>query len=488
MMITAADEPDFLHASSDCLLPPEAWVNKKERFRCHVCAQKFNNLFRRRNHCRLCGELFCKQCIVHKFVHVVGREKVSVKVCTPCAYEDAENHGKRRSPRLQTSRRLLQMRATTFESTTGDLLSSPSEASIGDRHRRDSHRTPHTYSSAAASASTVSSLRRSLCGDSRGDLDFEESFYQGRYDCPSAPCMIDEIERVNALKALQILYTAPEETFNVICELAATTLHCPMSIVSFMDLERQWFKAKMGMTKNSFSRRVSFCAHAIASATPTVVLDTTLDPRFTTNPLVVDYGIRFYASVPLVTSDGWVVGTLAAFDYHAHLSCDASSLVPLAKGIMQQLEERRVTRQVRRRRQASSFDERCYAQTATTPVPPLAAMKKSTSSSSTSQLHHTPTLGPQRHPASHDPQALLLGGGVGLPQRAESAPASPQLKTLAAPPVKMESILIDLLHKTSETQQQLAVQQDSMFATLSNHSEQIGKLAEALARMESKLE
>ncbi|KAG9410477.1 hypothetical protein AC1031_018516 [Aphanomyces cochlioides] len=410
------DEADFLHAAPECLLPPEAWVNKKERFRCYVCAQKFNNLFRRRHHCRLCGELFCKQCIVHKFVSIAGREKVSVKVCTPCAYEDV-HRAKRHSPLYRSSRRLLQM---SDEEAARELLNSP-----------------------------VTSAADMTFDDTHGDLDFEESFYQGRFECPPPPFAPDEVERLTAVNDLQILNTPPDKTFNVICELAATSLHCPMAVISFMDHERQWFKAKIGWSKNYLLRRVSFCAHAILTTAPTVVLDTRADPRFVKNPLVVDYGVRFYASVPLVTSLNWVVGTLAVFDYQAHPACDVSSLIPLARGIMKQIEEERTMERVQRRRQAASFDERSLS-------PPSASFMRP-------HLSSRGNVEPLPENDTIQTQAQLAANG------------------------NMETILFDLLHKTSETQQQLATQQGTMFATLGHHSKQIGKLTEAVARMESKL-
>ncbi|RHY48870.1 hypothetical protein DYB38_010744 [Aphanomyces astaci] len=471
------DEPDFLHAAPECLLPPEAWVNKKERFRCHVCAQKFSNIYRRRHHCRMCGELFCRQCIVNKFLHIAGRDKVTVKVCTPCAYEDA-NQSKRRRPHspmtFRSSRRLglehMPCRSDDLHSdddfddndaaATKDLLDSPVLSSTQCGVVSDSQKHATSSSLTTRRAPTSAPVR---------DLDFEEAAYA--MTCPAAPCLFNEVERLGALKSLQILYSPPEETYNVVCELAATTLGCPMAVVSFMDLERQWFKAKVGLSKNYFSRRVAFCAHALSTPEPTVVLDTRVDPRFAQNPLVTDYGVRFYAAAPLVTADGWPVGTLAVFDYHAHLTCNVTTtLIPLARGIMKQLDGRKANIQgMRRRRFAASFDDRSHA---TSLVP-----KKS-------QL--TPTLGPKTASLNMAPLSLnvpLLDHDASPTTSVRSSSSSSVMK----PQPKMEAILFDLLNKTSETQQQLASQQGSMFATLGHHSEQIGKLAEALARMESKL-
>ncbi|RHY23231.1 hypothetical protein DYB32_009268 [Aphanomyces invadans] len=451
--IALMDEPDFLHATPECLLPPEAWVNKKERFRCHVCAQKFNNIYRRRHHCRM----------VHAHQDSLG---LTVKVCTPCAYEDA-SQAKRRRPRspisFRTSRRLEHITncsddESNDEAATKDLLNSPVLSVL----------------SSSQSFATPSAARRSISAPVH-DLDFDEARYSGPLHCPSAPCLINEIERLGALKSLQILYSPPEETFNVICELAATTLHCPMAIVSFMDLERQWFKAKVGFSKNHFSRRISFCAHALATPEPTIVLDTRLDPRYTRNPLVTDYGVAFYAAVPLVTADGWPVGTLAVFDYKPHPTCDVSSLLPLARGIMKQLDERKANIQgSRRRRQAASFDDRCHA-----------------TSLVSKKVHATPTFGPQKTTLSAMPPPLSLEPietvDPGVSPLTSMRSSSTMQSAASSPAPKMESILFDLLNKTSETQQQLANQQGTMFATLGHHSEQIGKISEALARLESKL-
>ncbi len=131
----------------------------------------------------------------------------------------------------------------------------------------------------------------------------------------SAPLPHDEAARLNALRACQILDTPPEASFERIANLAVQTLDMPIAAVSFVDRERQWFKAKVGLSICETSRNVSFCAHAILREEMLVVPDAAADPRFADNPLVTgEPGIRFYAGAPLYAPDGQALGTLCVID------------------------------------------------------------------------------------------------------------------------------------------------------------------------------
>lgn len=127
--------------------------------------------------------------------------------------------------------------------------------------------------------------------------------------------LADEAARLSALRRLEILDTAPEEPFENVVNLVRTILQVPISTVTLVDADRQWFKAKAGLEATETPRNVSFCTHAIQQRTPLVIPDAKADPRFSDNPLVEgDPHIRSYAGVPLVTSDGYNVGALCAID------------------------------------------------------------------------------------------------------------------------------------------------------------------------------
>jgi diguanylate cyclase (GGDEF)-like protein len=125
----------------------------------------------------------------------------------------------------------------------------------------------------------------------------------------------DEAERIAALRSLKIFDTAPEERFDRLTRLAKRLFDVPITLVSLVDENRQWFKSCVGINTRETSRDISFCAHAITSRDILVVPDARLDVRFHDNPLVrSDPGIRFYAGYPLTLPNGVKLGTLCVMD------------------------------------------------------------------------------------------------------------------------------------------------------------------------------
>jgi phosphoribosyl 1,2-cyclic phosphodiesterase/CheY-like chemotaxis protein len=124
-----------------------------------------------------------------------------------------------------------------------------------------------------------------------------------------------EAERLAALRALNLLDTAPEERFDRFTRIASALFDAPVSLVTLVDENRQWFKSCLGIEQCETSRDVSFCAHALKSTDVMVVSDALLDSRFADNPIVTDGPrIRFYAGAPLVLAEGLSVGTLCVLD------------------------------------------------------------------------------------------------------------------------------------------------------------------------------
>lgn len=152
----------------------------------------------------------------------------------------------------------------------------------------------------------------------------------------------NETARLEALRRYQILDTICEAAFDDLTRLAAQICATPIALISLIDDCRQWFKSKVGIDVESTSLDVAFCVHAIPHPNDILLVpDTLVDHRFVHNPLVTSEPyIRFYAGAPLVTPDGYVLGTLCVVDYvPRQLSLEQlDGLRSLSRQVMAQLE------------------------------------------------------------------------------------------------------------------------------------------------------
>lgn len=156
------------------------------------------------------------------------------------------------------------------------------------------------------------------------------------------PVPENENERLAALNSYQILDTLPEQGFDEITLIASEICQTPISLVSLIDDDRQWFKSNKGLEVTQTPKELAFCAHAILEPEKVMVVpDAQIDERFADNPLVTGTPqVVFYTGVPLINPDGYALGTLCVIDHKARQLNNAQilALKALANQVVAQLE------------------------------------------------------------------------------------------------------------------------------------------------------
>ncbi|KAB2965955.1 GAF domain-containing protein [Zoogloea sp.] len=158
---------------------------------------------------------------------------------------------------------------------------------------------------------------------------------------PASPPAEDQ--RLQTLRELLLLDTAPEARFDAVTAYAAFTFKVGISLVTLVDSRRQWFKSAFGLDVCETSREVSFCAHVILQDEIFEIPDAREDPAFFDNPLVTgEPFIRFYAGYPLTMDNGAHVGTLCLIDREPKRLSDweREHLIILARMVTAELQGR----------------------------------------------------------------------------------------------------------------------------------------------------
>ncbi|KAF1334984.1 Myosin-like protein, partial [Globisporangium splendens] len=488
------------------LVDPADWVADRERALCSVCTRQFST-FRRKHHCRMCGEIVCSNCTLLKnaFLATIGYTRV--RVCITCVFNHA--HIQKVRPHSPPSN---QNAAATANSTVtlsseesrewmSSHLNSPlsnadqaeydTEGSGSSDSCEDGASNNYSYNNngkfqaqyrsptISTSSSTISTNQ--LDNDwnpthlvSQGNSQDEDAGVaapksQWSHPWPKPPVAADEESRLHALRALGVLNSPPEKPYDMICDLAKARLSCPMAAVSFMDEQKQWFKASVGLAHKNIPRKISFCAYTVFTKEPVVVLDMLKDKRFESNPLVSGAAaVRFYAAAPILDpSSGHAVGSVFVLDKRPRESCDVAILERLARAAAENLPRVEETPEqddllakvspISIAKPSKQLDD-CYLPTEVSPPSPVSRV-------GTADKQRPPS--PVNNSSLSD--TLMMGS------------ASPGGEP-------MEELLIRLLTQNTETQHQLATQQMSISHTLGYHSTQISKLMTEFACMEAKIE
>ena len=159
-----------------------------------------------------------------------------------------------------------------------------------------------------------------------------------------SPSWLDS-DRLAALLSYRVLDTPPEPAFDDLVQLAASTCHAPVALISLIDEDRQWFKAEVGFGMSETPLDRSICLSAMLQSGLTIIPDLLEDPRFERNPLVIaEPYLRFYAGAVLETPDGMPLGALCVLDHEPRTLNEeqATALRMLARQVMSQFELRRI--------------------------------------------------------------------------------------------------------------------------------------------------
>lgn len=168
---------------------------------------------------------------------------------------------------------------------------------------------------------------------------------------PEMPC--DEVLRQQILDDHELLDTPADPYLDTLVRVVREVFAVKTVLVSLIDHDRQWFKARIGLEADQTPRTISFCGHAILGTLPLIVEDTHNDPRFHDNPLVVNNPhIRFYAGQPLFSKEGVALGTLCLIDPAPHKLTDKqqslfSDMATLVEGYLKLRNDSEQTAQLR---------------------------------------------------------------------------------------------------------------------------------------------
>ena len=151
---------------------------------------------------------------------------------------------------------------------------------------------------------------------------------------------------MKTLREYNVLDTPPEAVYDDIAHVCAGVCDTPIALIALIDGTRNWFKARVGVDEDltESPRDISFCGHAILREDIFEVTDAVLDERFSDNPLVAEAPhIRYYAGVPLITPDGYKLGTICAIDVRPRRLTEEqrATLAALSRLVMRQLDRRR---------------------------------------------------------------------------------------------------------------------------------------------------
>lgn len=346
---------------------------RKDGPNCYMCLKAFT-VFRRKHHCRVCGDVVCSSCSEMKTLRQSNANK-EVRLCRQCRTAStssilSSNSGSNSISLSQTNASHRSMQSVTssvdsYELDASNISISGSTTSVSESYSETAR--PKTYplksngsfrrqrSTDSPAPNPATEFNRGGHSPVKEDFDTISEFseftefqwtdevsrpsvedlaqlekkltvhantpfnyalkYSSRQEWPKAPIPSNEAARLKKVRELHL--ADPGKQFQEMCEYAAAELGCQIAAISFIGDKSGFLMAKVGLDKRELPRNMLMDAHAIMTTQPTVILDATEDLRFVNNPLVTDGRVRFFAGFPMVTADGHVVGSFSVADQFA---------------------------------------------------------------------------------------------------------------------------------------------------------------------------
>lgn len=292
------------------LLKTDSWIDDEKRTHCSVCVQQFLP-FRRRHHCRTCGEVVCAGCSGQHTIRLTDvNVECATRICTFCVIRATDASIKANENALQETllnpRRLSAVSVLSLEAPPNFVW-------------RDKQPTLLSAESDLTSGSVVQLWPQ--------------------------PVPIDESARLEMARHSAIRSTEADPTMNLLVSIVARTLECPVAFVGIMDSSMIWIKASVGLDDNitHIPRDGSVCAHTLLQDTTMIVNDTCTDKYFHAGDQVVGSDpMRFYAGTPIRVR-GYCIGVVCALDSQRHCeTSDAmrSTLEAVANILSEVIEQR----------------------------------------------------------------------------------------------------------------------------------------------------
>lgn len=316
------------------LLRTDAWVHDEERTHCNVCVQQFLP-FRRRHHCRTCGEVVCGGCSSQRTIRLTDvNVECATRICTYCVIHATDASIRANETALRETCTLGHDSGRPIDESFFHPLPAPpapaAHSFLDHHHHRHQPQYMMTPPSQSANHLSLFSIDSALTDGSVVQL-----WPQPERD--------GEAARLKVACHPAISSRENDSTMNLLVSIITRTLKCPVAFIGILDESNLWFKASVGWTRSELPRHDCVAAHTLAQAKTLVVDDTLNDKHFHASDLRIEgQPMRFYAGAPIWVL-GECIGAVCAFDVKAHKSTSESmtaTLESVAKIASEVLEQR----------------------------------------------------------------------------------------------------------------------------------------------------